>query len=234
MQEWKNVEIGILRPPNIAHTRLLRDFIDQSTDRSTAERNQHMDSRIEELRSMFEEAAEKIGVRFSVTEYQLFENERGVATVTGKRARCVKANDILVTYDPSPTAYNFVTRSRIHPLQRALVAFSDRDELMEVASLLGVQKVPLISSKQEECVQRIFALHLPLNDDAASMQHAHNLSVVMNAMRYPYLDSQVYTDNPDAIKLIDEHNPLSQPEGRRHICESLSHSDEEGGKTDRL
>jgi len=215
MQEWKNVEIGLLRPSNVAHARLLQD----QGDSGTAERDDRMDSRIAELRTMFEEAAETLGVKFAVTEYQLFDHENHPSVPSGKRGRNIIENDILVTYDPSPLHYNFATRLRAHPLQRAVVAFSDRKELMDVASFLGAQRVPLIQATQELCVQRIFALHLPLNDDVAAAQYRTNLSIVMNAMRYPDIQPQEYTGDPDALKIIDENNPLSKPEGRGYMCE---------------
>lgn len=219
MKEWRNVAIGILRPPNAAHTRLMRDEIEDGVSRSSAELNEHTSSRIDELRSMFEEATRQLGVKFALTEYQLHEDKQGVAIVTGRRARRAVENDILVSFDPTPTQYNFVTRPRQHPLQRSVVAFSDRETMINLASLLGAQRVPLIQDGQEVCLQRVFALHLPLNDDSAAGNYQHNLGIVRDAVRYPDIQTQTYTYPPDRLKLLDAADPLSQRENIHHLSE---------------
>ena len=209
----------MLRPISASHTRLLRDEIEPGISRSDAEHHDHQSARIEDLREIFEEATDRLGVKFSLTEYQLYEDERGIAIVKGRRARVAAENDILVSIDPTPTQYNFVTRPRQHPLQRSVVAFSNREEMMEVASLLGAQRVPVITKTQEVCLQRVFALHLPLSDTSAASNYQQNLAVVIDAVRYPHIKTHEYTHSPNDLKFIDADNPLSQSENAHYLCE---------------
>ena len=228
MHEGNDVTIGMLRPPNVAYSRLISDEIQENVNRSDAEYNEHVSARIDDLRLIFEEAAEAVGVKFAVTEYQLHANDNCIAIVSGKRARHAVKNDILVTFDPSPTQFSFATRPRgHHPLQRSIVAFSDRGEMEDLASLLGAQRVPLFRTMYEMCLQRVFAIHLPLNDDSAADNHDHNVSVVCQAVRYPHIEPQTYTDSPGVLKIIDEDNPLSYTP---HYLREDVESEDEGSR----
>ncbi len=136
MHESKNVAVGILRPPNVAYSKLWRDS-DECTNPSDAIYSEQLNERIHDLREMFVEATDAVGVKLAVTEYQLHNDNGHIVPMGKRRARNAVSNDILVTFDPTASQYNFVTRPRPHALQRSLIAFSDMDTLADLTSLLS-------------------------------------------------------------------------------------------------
>ncbi len=223
MQESKNVNIGIIRSPNASYTRAYNRLLTEqsgATYLSDTQYDQNLSNRIDDLRAMFEEAADAVGVKFAVTEYQLHEDDHGLEIMNKKRKRLMEANDILATVDPTPSRYKFVTRSSPrHPLQRSVVAFTHQAEVMDVISLLRTNTVPLIQGALRGYVQRVFALHLPLNDEVAAGKYQGNVSVVTMAVRYPCIEPQKYFDSPYTLKVLDEEDPLSQKKNRHYLCE---------------
>lgn len=220
MREWKNVAVGILRPSSTEHSRLMRDEVDPSCNgEGNSEYAEHVNSRIAELRQMFQEAAQKLRVKCALTEYQLHDDDSGIAVPLHRRAQCAAECDILVTYDPTPTQFNFVTRSRGNYLQRAVMAFSDREQISNSLTFLAASTVPIFAQAQERYAQRIFALHLPLNDEVAANSYQDNLKVVRAAVRYPYIESEECSFPSASLLILDETDPLSFPENRHHLCE---------------
>ncbi len=161
---------------------------------------------------MFIEAAEKVGVKLSVREYQLHPDQMHYRIMGKKRQRDVKDNHILAGLNPTATQYQFLTKPDVRrPLRRAVIGYTDRSALFDAASLHGANQTPLVGNMARQALRRVFVLHTPLNDDSAADGYLHNLAAVESAVRYPYIDPLKVT-KPDELLITDEDHPLSQPE----------------------
>lgn len=223
--------IGVLRPACTQRTRLLRHAYGPR-DVSEAERDFGMDRIIESIREMLDEAAASAGIRIGVTEYQLF-RERGEAVIAGrKRVRRMIENDVLVALDPDPLEFAFVSTPSNHPLQRAVVAFTDRETLMDHAPLTGACKVEMIglSGVRQSVLQRMFVLHTPVNEDAESTLFRGNVNVVARALQYPNVRPIARYErpvadgesSPDSITVVRSDDRIAQPECARHLRMNLA------------
>lgn len=204
--------VGILRPPDTTMSHFFADAIFDGRSRSLAELRDHRDSRIADMRTMFEEAADKIGVRLNVAEYQLHDGQMHYRIMGRKRQRDVRDNHILAGLDPTATQYQFLTRPARHkPLHRAVIGYTSRDALFDAASMHGAGQTSLVSAGSRKALRSVFVLHTPLNDESAAKGYPHNLAAVESAIRYPFIDPLDVT-KPDELIVADEDDPLARPE----------------------
>lgn len=212
MQSVEGVTVGLLRPPSTALSEIFRDAFEENRDPDAARDRELVNDRIDELRGLFEEATERLGIPLKLTEYQLHLNEKGMSLPQGKRARSIRENSILVTVDPTPHEYQFMAGlSCDHLLRRSVVGYTNSDTVLDTASLTATQRLLLFQVDQgrEECVNRIFVLHLPLNDSELADRHEKNMSIVESAVRYPYGDTTVLTVPSRKMMGVSETDPLA-------------------------
>ncbi len=220
MQLAQGVTVGLLRPPEVALSEFFRDAFEDGRDRQSEHDRGKIDDRIDEIRSLFEEATERLGIILELTEYQLHVDKRGISLPPRKRARRIHDNSILVTVDPTPYEHHFVSSiSSDHPLRRSVVAYTSKDAVMDTASLNATQRVPLarVQAGQQECVHRIYILHLPLNDDDLIDRHEKNRDIVEAAVCYPYGKTIVMSLPSNQLVQISDTDPLSTEDGQYFI-----------------
>ncbi len=220
MQLAQGVTVGLLRPPEVALSEFFRDAFEDGRDRQSEHDRGKIDDRIDEIRSLFEEATERHGISLDFTEYQLHVDERGSSLPPRKRAKLIHDNSILVTVDPTPYEHHFVSSiSSDHPLRRSVVAYTSKDAVMDTASLNATQRVPLarVQAGQQECVHRIYILHLPLNDDDLADHHQKNISIVQAAVRYPYGQTTLMSLPSNQLVQVSDTDPLSTKDGQCFI-----------------
>lgn len=221
MQLAQGVTVGLLRPPEVALSEFFRDALEDGRDRQSEHDRGKIDDRIDEIRSLFEEATERLGIILNFTEYQLHMDERGISLPSRKRAKLIHDNSILVAVDPSPYEHQFVSSiSFDHPLRRSVVAYTNKDTVMDTASLNATKRVPLVrvEAGQQECVHRIYILQLPLNDDDLADRHEKNRDIVEAAVCYPYGKITVMSLPSNQIIQVSDTDPLSTEDGQYFIC----------------
>jgi len=176
--------MAILRPACTSIADSLRDTISLQRDPSLSIYAEKVHEIIDNIRVMFEEAGERTDTRTSVTEYQLFD------TLPGKtRRRNLMRNDIITVVDPTPDQVSFVTGfSPEHPLQRSVIVCAGTD-IFRFVDILQYKAVPITSPKTEDgnssVVNRVFALDMPLNDEARAAAYQRGVAVFEGAIRYP-------------------------------------------------
>ena len=220
MQLAQSITVGLLRPPEVALSEFFRDALEDGGDRQSEHDRGKIDDRIDEIRSLFEEATERLGVILELTEYQLHVDERGISLPPRKRAKLIHDNSILVAVDPSPYEHHFVSSiSSDHPLRRSVVAYTNKDTVIDTASLNATKRVPLVrvEAGRQECVHRIYILHLPLNDDDLADHHQKNICIVQAAVRYPYGLTTLMSVPSNQLVQVSDTDPLSTEDGQCFI-----------------
>ncbi len=170
-----------------------------------------VEERIEDIRRAFEEMTDRLSTRLNITEYQLHTDDRSIAVLRGKRARHAGDNEILVSIDPTPTQFNFVTKPRgDFPLQRSLVAYTDKGELMDCASLIAANRVLMFTrNARMETIQRVFAIYAPLEDGTAADAFERQRHVFERVVRYPDIAPVPATADPLGFFIASEDDPVS-------------------------
>lgn len=216
--------VGLLRPPCVAPSQFLLDSTEDDRDGDDERNREAIDERIDEMRMLFEEATQRLGLLLHLTQYQLLCHEGRLVLPKHARARAIHDNHILAAIDPTPDEYQFIAGSSGHPLRRSVVAYTDRNTLLDTASLHATQRVPLVrvDHGREECVQRIFILHLPLNDAALADSFQRNMHIVKSAVEYPYGDTNILSVPSQERVEIDGDHPLSTPEGAAFLRSGIS------------
>ena len=225
--------VGILRPVEIEASRQIAHVIEASGNTlhvGEAEFCAQLDQAVEHVRDMTVEAATELGMRVSITGYQLHEHLNSLHVMGRKRARNVLENTLLVSVNPSPTEFSFVTGLKGHPLRRTVIAFTSAETLMDMSLLLGTAQTPVFGSGEEgtiHTVPRIFSVYIPPNEDQAADRFQQNKTVVSSALTYPHIDLQAKerTDYT-ALRKTDGDCPESQPEYRGYFVEP--HTDKRG------
>ncbi len=177
---------------------MMQDQVDRKRSIGAAEKAAHLDEQIDQMVEMFRMAAESLGLRLHVTQYQMH-GLTDARPFGRKRGRNVRRNDILATIDPTPGVYSYATGLLDHPLQRAVIAYTDPDDFADSAQLLAAGAVPMVSLGQDEhhfAMRRVFAVYTSPHETEAANLFSANANVVRRAVLYP--------QNP----------PLEQP--RRH------------------
>ncbi len=219
MQLAQGVTVGLLRPPEVALSEFFRDAFEGDRDPDAARDREIVNDRINELRSLFEEVTERLGIFLKLTEYQLHLHENGISLPQGKRARSIRENSILVTVDPTPHEQHFISGlSGDDMLRRSVVGYTSRDAVLDTASLSAAQRLLLlqVDKGREECINRIFVLHLPLHDGELADLHEQNADIVESAIRYPFGDTTVLTIPSGSMMNVSETEPLAH-EGQHFI-----------------
>lgn len=224
MLHEEGVTVGLLRPPCAAPSEFLLDIAEDDRDMSDTRDREAIDERIDEMRMLFEEATQRLGLLLHITEYQLFCHEGRLMLPRHARARAIHDNHILASIDPSPDEYQFIAGSSGHPLRRSVVAYTDSNALLDTASLHATQRVPLVrvDHGREECVQRIFVLHLPLNGNELIDSFQKNMNIVKSAVEYPFGDTNVLSIPSWERVEFDEDHPLATPEGAAFLRSDIS------------
>lgn len=180
--------VGILRPPSTEMSRLLRDQVDPKRSVGAAESAAHADDQIDWMVEMFRMAAVDAGLKLNVTQYQMHGLD-STRPLGRKRTRRFAENDILATIDPTPAAYSFTTGIRDgHPLQRAVLAYTDPQEFEDAGQLLGTGIVHVVARGLDEhqyALRRVFAICVSTDDVTAANRFAGNAKVVRSAVFYP-------------------------------------------------
>ena len=83
----------------------------------------------------------------------------------------------------------------------------------------AAQRFPLVRVRagQEECVRRMYILHLPLNDDDLPDRHQKNVTIVEAAVLYPHGQKTVMSVPSYQILEVSDSDPLSTDEGKYFI-----------------
>lgn len=196
----ETINVGILRPSKASLTGL-PDSVAGGEDDVLTEYFDRLFDRTSEMSRLFREASENSGIHIgSITEYQMFGDNSGkVRLMSAKSARHAHQNEILASLDPTPSQMAFTTTLLRHPVQRAVVARTGLDMFDRQAAIVGTQKIRSLGSLVKQGLQRVFALHLPINDDAAAEAFQQNVEIVGRSLRYPDLPSIPYTADPDTF-----------------------------------
>lgn len=214
------VSVGILRHPLLSRMKQEEEKHMPSLSVARERWAACVEQRIVDIRELLEELTDQLSLLLHVTEYQVFENPNGGAAVLlGKRARNAVEHDMLVTVDPTPTEYNFVTRPRRdNPLQRSLIGYTDKAMIMDTLPLLTGARVLLVATQGiSEAVSRVFPIHTPLEDSTAIDALKSQRHIVERAIRYPYIPTTEVLLNPLQIVEIDSEDLLSTLEGREYL-----------------
>lgn len=211
------LSVGIIRPPELAYMRQLEALHDDNPNVHDERWVESAERIIGEIREALAEAADRHDRAISFTEHQAHQHDR-FAVPVGKRARLVAMHDVLVAIDPTPSQFNFVSRPRPRfPLQRSLVAFSDRNTLVDHSTFLGSVSVPLVGGKVRSRIQRIFAVHTPLHEDDSLDALRRQTAVFDHVVRYP--DVPAMAAQPLEITPVGSDHFLALPEARSLLQE---------------
>jgi hypothetical protein len=214
--------VGILRPPSVEMSRLLSDQVDRRRSVSAAEKAAHVDEQIDQIVEMFRMAADGLDMRLNVTQYQMHGFD--MRPLGRKRGRRFGQNDILATIDPTPAAYAFTTGTRDHhPLQRAVVAYTDPAEFEDAQALLGTGKVDMVGTRLNEhhyALRRVFAICTTLYEDQAANRFDANAKVVRQAVLYPRIPLQETARHEG--ELLEPGDAISSRQARRFFVEKAT------------
>lgn len=180
--------IGVLRPVSTDLATRLRSSDDsEGEDPSQRIYLEHLEGIIERVRAMIDDAAAAVPLPIDMTEHQLFAM-RDTGRIAGrKRARRIRQNDLLVTFDPSDAELAFMTTRIPHPLQRGLMVYSSierRDEQLDELSSVSLPALHRGASQSASALRRLFPIHVPLNPSIESSPDCARF--IRNALIYPH------------------------------------------------
>jgi hypothetical protein len=223
MHNTPGCSVGLLRPAEIAPFAIFHDHVLPKRSREAAFDAANTDDQVDSMVDMFHEAAKKLGIPLAFTQYQLVENPKGHRVIDRKRQRRVQQNDVLTTINPTCGRLQFTAGLMTnHPLQRGLVAFTDHDEFMDTAPIVGLHKVPLaleVRDGERDAINRLFMMHIPPNEEESANAYGNNLKIVEHVLRYPDVP-HVRTRNFDGpFSTFDHGERLASPECRSILVE---------------
>jgi hypothetical protein len=145
---------------------------------------------INTFKEMVQQAAEEINLDVRIDEFQLHDRVGGSGIVAKKRGKDLQNYHVLSAFDPRVRDCAFITNQVGHPLQRGIFVFTSKEVLEDMQRILSLAKSALVDSHivklQATALQRIFAIHIPLNDASSADMHRTNISHVQKALLYPY------------------------------------------------
>lgn len=189
MLNKQGCSVGILRPPTTEMSRMISDQVERKRSVGAAEEAGHLDEQIDQMVEMFRMATADLNMKLAVTQYQLHGLDT-LRVLSKRRTRNVAQNDILATINPTAGVYAFATGLRGHPLQRAVVAYTDPQQFEDSAQLLGTGVVDMVVQKADEhqyALRRVFALCTSPHEDEAANRFSGNARVVRQAVLYPFI-----------------------------------------------
>lgn len=148
------------------------------------------------VRAMIKESADDLRLHLQQREYPIFQPYVDPVKLRkvgffhgGRRAREFCREDIAVIVDPRPEDWVLAT-SLVNPLRRSIVAFTHLNEgnknnlfSNQKAMQIGSIRVSPLSIMQAS--DRIFALHLPLNEGERADAFEENAQKIRSALLYP-------------------------------------------------
>ncbi len=214
----EGLTVGILRPPLLSRVQEEQQKHEPTLSVAQSRWVEIVERRIAEIRELFEIVSDQLSTRLHLTEHQLFNQENGMPPLGRRRARLIAERDVLVAIDPTPVQYNFVTIPRqSHPLQRAVIAYTDSGAMQDSISLFSAGRVQLLYGTEKTAIQRVFTLLIPLEDGQAADLDAQHRQTISKVILYPDIPFNISAYNPAQLLDLDQDHPLSGPGGREYL-----------------
>lgn len=186
-----SLEVGILKP-------MKRPVLgEEPTKQNEEKRNSRKIDRrvckllIQELRMLINDVAEKLCLDLDIREYPVnYDPHKRFIIKNFASAIEICEKDMTVVVDPPDQGISFAAATTKNPIRRLLAAFSEKDEFEERFDVLGTQKLPLVTTPDDEyeieMLPKAFSLYIPPNIDDAARLYQHNRSIVEEALAYPF------------------------------------------------
>lgn len=227
MVRSRDCSVAILRPVEVEASRMLTyemQVADNELDIGAEQYSAQVEQAIEHVHDMVLEAAAELGIRVSITAYQLHRNP-SLRVLGQQRARSVIENMLLVGVNPSPSEYRFVTDLRGHPLRRTVIAFTSAETLTDMARILGTAQVPITNSTEEKMhtIPRVFGVYIPPNEEQAADNFQQNKTIISKALAFPHINP-LLVEGEEYMELqkLCKDNRESQPDFRNYFVEKYT------------
>ncbi len=207
----QHVSVAIFRPDESDIEKLM------SGSKNSAY-GEKLDEVISSVRDMVEQAGDEQRIKTFVNEFQLHDLRQS-KIASAARAHRILLNDVLVGFDPDPGMLSVLATQSRHPLQRSIIAFTDREMLFTLSKILGMAKTPSMSANTltfDTDLRRVFPIHTSLNTELEANDRPKNMQYVTAALQYPFIKPTA-SKSRNAMEIIDGDMDEGKPEFKPHL-----------------